>query len=228
MAALDNTLDRKLTPGARSAILQVLFKPAWDANLAFLEGFFNYYESELSTLSLGKWSRTTQSPGIAISTHADLLFVVQSIQAGGSSTKTEIRKRLKHRFLNADDSALDRSIDLSMRLWLMINIRENRLRLQTPRTPVIVWRDDWTFRHLLDHTFPTPRWELGAKDSRLHPAFTASFMVEVCGLKLEWTDCLADHLRLDRREKVLQVYPHKAFLQYHLDAVCRSDNLGEL
>jgi hypothetical protein len=38
-------------------------------------------------------------------------------------------------------------------------------------------------------------------------------MVRICGLKIEWTTSLHDHLRLDRRRKALQVFPYKCCLQ---------------
>jgi len=41
-------------------------------------------------------------------------------------------------------------------------------------------------------------------------------MVHICGLGLKWSESLEDHLRLDRRGKVLWVFPYKAFLNGHL------------
>ena len=111
----------------------------------------------------------------------------------------------------------------------MVNVCEPQLRLQTPQTPVLIWGDDQTFDGFLDQTPPTSRWQIGVKDSRLHPSFTVAFMVEICDLCLEWTDCLADHLRLDRREKILRVYSHKNCLQNHLDAAqIRTPGMSEM
>ena len=149
---------------------------------------------------------------LAVKTHADILLVIREIQTNGLLAKCRVRDNLRVQFPEAEDAELNASIDLALRLWLMLNVRDPRLKLQSPQTPIMSWGDTLPFKNFMEQTFPISKWQIGVKDSRLHPSFTAAFMVEVCGLRLEWTDCLADHLRLDRREKALRVYSSKDFL----------------
>lgn len=220
MASCTDHLTQKPGQQARLTIAQAIFLPSLQLrDLSSLDRYFRYYERELGMLKFGKLGQRLSSTDLAIKTHADVLFVVETLRDSENVTKRQVRDRLRVRFADADELALNGSIYLSLRLWMMVNVREHSLRLQTPQTPVLMWDDDLPFEEFLDRTFPTARWQIGAKDSRLHPSFTAAFMVEICGLHLEWTDCLADHLRLDRRHKILRIYPHKICLRNHLDNV---------
>jgi len=222
MASFTAALTQKPDEQTQLKIAQTIFEPDLQAkDLLRLKRYFTYYERELALLNLGKPAQMRQSIDLATKTHVDILFVVQELRGCANLTRYDFRERVRARFSDADDIALDRSIDLSLRLWMMINAREPRMRLQAPQTPVLNWAGDATFEEFIAKTFPKSRWQIGAKDSRLHPLFTAAFMVKICGLQLEWTDCLVDHLRLDRRQKVpvLRIYSDKSFLQYHLNAV---------
>lgn len=46
--------------------------------------------------------------------------------------------------------------------------------------------------------------------------FSAAYLVRVCGMSIQWTDCLSDHLATDSQGKVLTIYKHKIFLPNHL------------
>jgi hypothetical protein len=125
---------------------------------------------------------------------------------------------LASKFQNAEDLNINRSIDLTLRLWLTLNVREPAYKLQTPQTPVLQWDDSTALSSFVASQFPKARWHLDVRASRLDPYFTAVNMVRICGLKIEWTDSLEDHLRLDRRQKVLRIYPHKCCLQGYLES----------
>ena len=189
-------------------------------DLHSLERYFEYYERELRLLNLGRMQHGIPRNELAVKTHADILLVVEFLRGEKHLTKRQARDQLKQsrvRFSNTDEDALESSIDLSLRLWMMLNIREYELRLQTPQTPSLMWDEGESFENFLGKTFRCSKGSIETKDSRLDPSFTAAFMVDICGLRLEWTDCLADHLRLDRREKILRIFPYKPFLRNHLD-----------
>ena len=220
MADRSDLLSHKPGPELKLDILQVTFgRPFTSADVDYFGDYFIFYERELSTLGLGQWSQFHPSPHIAAATHSDLLRVLRVLQANASSTKGTIRRELGAELAVDAEDKLDRTLELALRLWLMINVRDETRRLHTLRTPVVVWKDDWNLNSLLKETFPISDWALGAKESRLHPTFTVVFMVEICGVYLEWTDCLADHLRLDLGTKILKVFPYKEFLQNHLTSI---------
>jgi hypothetical protein len=217
MASIADSIKRK--PGWDTKILvgKAMLRETFEAaDLRFCEQYFKYYEQELGLLNFGKVAQALRAAPLAVATHADVIRVVDAIRIRQDSSKMELRAHLAQHFKQATIDEIDRSIDLGVRLWTMVNIREPRLKLLAPQTEAISWQGKATLRSLLAQTLPRSRWQLEVKDSRLHPSFTAAFMTNICGLTLEWTDCLADHLRLDRRQKTLRVYPYKSVLQYHL------------
>ena len=53
-------------------------------------------------------------------------------------------------------------------------------------------------------------------ESRLDQRFTAAYLSRACSVRIEWTTCVADHLRYDERDKSLHVYGFKQCLSDHL------------
>lgn len=219
MPGLTDLIRRKPDEKTKLTIAQTMFPLGGQSGgLSRLDGYFAYYEKQLELLDFGRrFLQPNQLRDMGIITHADILHVIQILRGSGNLTKHAVRSQLGVHFRDMDAAQLNRFIDLCLRLWLMINVNDAdpQLRLLSPQTPVLSWKDNQTFDSFLSNIFPQSRWQIGAKDSRLQPSFTAAFMSEVCGLNLEWTDCLADHLRLDRRQKMLRVYSYKSFLQHH-------------
>lgn len=100
----------------------------------------------------------------------------------------------------------------------MINIQEPKFGGLRHEATFIQWDDESTLRAFLESLFPLSRWPVTAQSSRLGPHFTAAFMRRVCGLSIEWTTSLHDHLRLDRRRKALKIFPYKCHLQRLIDS----------
>jgi hypothetical protein len=218
MAALTDALTRKLTIETKGNVMETIFESRSNITRhALSDRYFKYYEQELEMVQFGSITQMGPVTPLAVKTHADILLVIREIQTDCLLTKCKVRDKLRVHFSEAKDAELNASIDLALRLWLMLNVRDPRLKLQTPQTPIVSWGETLSFKDFMEQTFPRSTWQVGVKDSRLHPSFTAAFMVEVCGLQLEWTDCLADHLRLDRREKALRVYSYKDYLQSALE-----------
>jgi hypothetical protein len=218
MAALTDALTRKLTIETKENVIETIFESRSNITRhAPSNRYFKYYEQELEMVQFGGITQMGPVTPLALKTHADILLVIRKIQTNGLLTKCKVRDKLRVHFPEAKDAELNASIDLALRLWLMLNVRDPRLKLQSPQTPIVSWGETLPFKNFIEQTFPRSKWQIGVKDSRLHPSFTAAFMVEVYGLQLEWTDCLADHLRLDRREKTLRVYSYKDCLQSVLE-----------
>lgn len=57
---------------------------------------------------------------------------------------------------------------------------------------------------------------LGLRERRIDPEFTVAKMVKPCHLQLMWTESLENHLKLDRKDKILWIFPFKYFLSAHL------------
>ena len=214
MAALSDSIHTKLGPEAQLLMLKSLINQDASVRCEELAGYLRYYHHEVRTLRLGQWTKTLTQESF-LQSHKDVLECVSVIRAHPDSTRVELREMLRARSSTVNDTTLHKSMDFTLRIWLMINVRAFYQRLETPEIPVIIWRNEETPYQLVRNLFPVSKWTPGPRDSRLSPSFTADFMVSVCELELSWTDCLADHLRLDRRRKKLRIFPHKRFLALH-------------
>lgn len=177
--------------------------------------YLDYYEREIGKLSAGKFSQT--QPDLVVRSHSELVKLVADLRIGATEQRSDVCSALQSQHAGSDELSANRSLDLIIRLWLMLNTREPESRLHASQTPLVLWAPNRSFSTFIDQTFPKSRWAIEAREGRLHPSFTVIFMTEICSLKLEWTNCLADHLRLDRRRKVLRVFAYKAFIAGHLD-----------
>jgi hypothetical protein len=217
MASVNSSLTCRPGMQAKIEIGRCFFGESFQAkDLMTFQAYFRYYDSELAMLHFGSSPLSRQSTGLAAKTHEDILYIGTTLQHSGGESRPAIRRSIRNRFRHAEDTALNRSIDLTMRLWLSLNVREEAFRLQSPQTPALEWDDTSTLQDFLSSFFPVAQWHFQAREGRLHPYFTVANMIQICRLKLEWTDSLEDHLRLDRRQKVLRVYPYKCCLIAHL------------
>lgn len=204
----------------KQEIGRAFFGEAFDqeGGLEAFKDYFNYYEEEIDWLRRGVTSETDQLAGIVCKTHDDLLVIAKILRKNAKCTKSEIRAKLREcdQFDDAEDWAFDRSIDITIRLWLQINVRDELFRDSGKGVPDVQWNGSETLTEFLRALFPVAKWELGAKERRLDPYFTGANMVDICDLKIDWTTSLEDHLRLDRVERVLWIFPHKRTLQAFL------------
>jgi hypothetical protein len=206
----------KLTdrPGSKLQIGQAFFGSTFrDEKVDEFRSYFEYYIEELELLRTGISQETWQAKGLAATTYEDIFYVVNVLRDNGDSQRPEIRSLLQSRFCSSDDLGLDRSINLAIRLWLMVNTQEPEFGGIRHEATCVQWDDEMTLRAFFETLFPQSRWQITARSSRLGPHFTAAFMQRVCGLKIEWTTSLQDHLRLDRRRKALKIFSYKCHLQ---------------
>ncbi|PVH71644.1 hypothetical protein DL98DRAFT_660528 [Cadophora sp. DSE1049] len=184
-----------------------------EENLSSCQSYFKYYIEELDLLRTGISEEIWQISNLAVKTYEDIFFVVNVVRANSDCRRPQLRSLLRSRFNTTDDLGLNRSINLSIRLWLMINFQEPEFRGIRHGATCFQWDDETTLRVFFQNLFPTLPWQITARSSRLGPHFTAAFMQRVCGLKIEWTTNLPDHLHLDRRRKALKIFPYKCHLQ---------------
>jgi hypothetical protein len=207
-------LPPSLSPQRKLQISQVFFGASLKAGYAgALLDYFQYFSEEIALLRFGTSPQAFQAANLAITTYEDVLTVAKIVQDNKDMVRRELRGRLRVTFPGADDVALGRSLDVVVRLWLMVNIKEFAFQSLRPQTRCIQWADNLTLQQCLQGCFPPPRWKVTAKESRLDPYFTAANMVEICQLRIFWTTSLHEHLFLDRGNKILKVFPYKGVLQ---------------
>ena len=209
----------RITCAQRLQIAQAFFGPACcKAQVDALERYFLYYNEELGLLCRGISEASWQINSLAVKTDEDIFYVVDLLRNIGDCRRPDIRQHMLLRFHSSGVLSLNRSINLAIRLWLMINTQDREFSgLRHEATPA-QWDDESTLSTFLQSLFPQSRWQISAQSNRLGPHFTAAFMKDVCGLTIEWTTSLHDHLRLDRSRKALKVFPYKCHLQALIDS----------
>ncbi|KAF7511175.1 hypothetical protein GJ744_005072 [Endocarpon pusillum] len=178
--------------------------------------YTKYCAEELSLLRKGIAQETWQSQAMAVKTCSDLNTVMRLIQQSPNLSRPEIRRELSNTFATATVTGLNSSINLALRLWLMMNFQDTRFETLRHQASCIEWNESSTLHARVAELFPKARWDVSAATSRLTPHFTAVFLTQVCGLQIGWTTSICDHLRLDRYSGTLMIFPYKSHLSHLL------------
>jgi hypothetical protein len=156
--------------------------------------------------------------------------MIEELSANASRTYNDILAELSRRYPNDHPDAVRRSIELTVRLWLTLDIHSDSVRVgaESDRTPI-----NWDLSQSLDDLLrdqprgrtTTQRYGASARfDRRL----TAAYLVKTCGISFQWSDCIATHLDFDLDRLILTIYRHKATLISHLVSPQRSPVPKEL
>lgn len=183
--------------------------------------FFANYSSELRQICFGfTRSSSWMIDQLAVTTHQDVLHICKILARNKSLKRPEIRDELR-RSLNltwSGDEAIDRSVDLAIRLWLMVNARDQALHIHDAQKTPVQWSDSESLEGFVTAQFPRTHNQLSRKEALMGTSFTAAYLVDVCGLQLHWTNNLQDHLLLDRRLSILRIFPSQQILASHRDS----------
>lgn len=162
----------------------------------------------------------------ALSTHEDLFAIIQQLKLEPDITREEFAAKIFGddtcpRLPSSADQ--ERAINLAVKVMAMVNCSAQRQSsgllehgvLQAP------WRSDVTFSQFISDIFPmTDHPSLNDDDLKssndLKTALMAKKLKKRVGLKLQPTDDLRRHLKLDRKTRVVEIYHHTAFLKEHL------------
>jgi hypothetical protein len=208
-----------LSPKVKQELISTGFAAPYDAARPEVwDSYFAHYRRELSRMHSSISCIQTATIGLAAKSHEDIIYILKLLLEHQQMTKRDLKEKLSIRFSGSDAFAIDRSVDLVVRLWLMVNVRDILEPVRTPHKVAICWDNDQSLLDMIDTQFQTPSLHLDSKTSRLHPSFTVEKMEQVCGLKVGWTDSLEDHLRLDLTRKQIWIFPGKELLVKHLEA----------
>lgn len=183
----------------------------------YFKEFLSYFSEEPKRLQTGITKADWPIPNLEERTHQDILCIISFLRENRKEKRSACRQKFLIQHQELDHVSLNHLMDLAVRMWLMINILDSEVELVDDEAPRKPWSETWSLDELINSLFQKSKTDLDLKESRLHPAFTVRNLVKVCGLRVEWTQCLANHLRLDRRKKVLWVFYCKAFLQGQID-----------
>ena len=211
-------------PGSMLQICQAFFGPVSNKEQTeTLQDYYRYYIEELQLLQKGISAQSWQDRSLAAQSYEDVFHIVAVLRNNRNSTRPEIRSLLEPALQSTNNQSLNWSINLAIRLWLMINLQDPQFEGLRYEATCVNWNDQTTLRAFIEDLFPKSQWSITAQTSRLGHHFTVAFMHRVCGLNIKWTTSIHDHLRLDRRRKTLMVFKYKC----HLIALIKSHEKSE-
>jgi hypothetical protein len=147
-----------------------------------------------------------------------LFDIIGSLRDNRASTRDSIAQKIKaNRYSNYPDTKIIKSMELSLRLWLGLNVcsRDMFVGAINPRATRLNWKRDKSLDAMVDAHF-RKRTNAVYMESQLDD-FTAAKLKSVCRLNIEWTNSLNDHLRLigSRGKRTLFIYQQKISLANH-------------
>ena len=173
--------------------------------------YFDHYDETCKALYIGA---RCEVDSISVSSHEHVLLIIDRIwlyiDQGKRIERPLLRESLsKTHFENQADEKINTSIDLSLRLWLTMNIKKKGV---TPMVRDNPWNDESDLSVFIRAQFPGP--EAGRNiNVPLVGALTAVDLERTSGIQIKWTFYLEDHLLLDRAKRKLNVYPLDRVLQ---------------
>ena len=181
--------------------------------LARFASYFTFLATEIKELQFSRFQAANQTADLTIKTYQDLFDVVRVLRDSSNSRRPDIRTKLQRNLSSNGDVAVNRAIDICLRWWLMLNLREEEFKGLGGGRPSFQWDDQTQLGAYVSELFPRSKWQLDRKESRLAPEFTVACMHSICKLRIRSTSSLEDHLRLQiGDEKTLWIFPHKASL----------------
>jgi len=213
VSPIDNGLQHRLSqtplpPAARCAI----FNRIWNmghTNEEFCEdnfaAYFWYYEAQCISLTRGREGPITQN-------HEYFLNIVTRLQ-NLNETYDSIANFVRLDNRSFEDSLVCDIVSIAARVWLMLHIGEVKNAI-TPGQKPLVWKSGSLkecirnrFKHNSDLT----------ETVKLPKSFNAIQLRRVGGIKIIWSNNLADHLLMRDDDTKLTIFHHASFLRCHRD-----------
>lgn len=210
MASLDDLVHR--TPTSHANTLELLTQ-LWGSGASSkssdkdidVEAYFAYHKRQCM-VALHDGGRH-----ISARTHRDILEIAEDLVQGLS--KDSIRRRLSLKLADPkpanENELLDSSVNLTARLISMMEI--GALQYGFCGRKGLVWNQG-SLKDFVNSHFNVSV-ELG-QDVKLEKTFNGRNLGRVAGINIEWTDNLADHLRMiDDDDKKVAIFHHASFLK---------------
>jgi len=210
---LSCSLQQALLPNHKREILGHL----WDLNSlprdltdasSWGDGYFLYYKEQC----------TATTPNFqemqGISTHQDVVDIAHCLRnpdATRRSVKGSVTQVSSDSEAGDPESRMLRSINFAVRLWLMLDVGDYLSGFTLGQTQ-LHWGNQ-TIRSLIESEF-NKKSVLESK-TKLEKMFNAYSLETVAGIKIYWTNNLADHLRMMDDDSMVAIFHHAFFLQCH-------------
>lgn len=147
---------------------------------------------------------------VSVRIHRNIIDIAEDIKADldRKAIKSNLSLKLSWPKPANEDEVLDASIDLVASLLLMMNFRDAKFGY-TGRRP-LEWTTN-TLKEFMTDMFKNSK-NLGKETVKLEKIFSAVNFGRIAGIEIEWTNNLADHLRLIDEDKKVVIFHHASFL----------------
>lgn len=187
-----------------------------------LKRFFDYYMDLIAAHEpIFPFSKR---PGL--SQHEDILRIISELKSKPTITRLELAKKLfaSHAFPEQIPTAEEKqAINLAVKVMTMINcsMQKPSSSLLEQGMNTVPWRNDIPFCQFITDIFPRVDHPTISEDDlmsslNMRAALMAKKLKKHAGLTFRPTNDLGSHLKLDRKNHVVEIYHHTAFLKEHL------------
>ncbi|KAF9893675.1 hypothetical protein FE257_009843 [Aspergillus nanangensis] len=178
-----------------------------DCEIDNFASYFRFFRSECDPVN--------QPTHVAHCYH-DLLYIHSVIRSNPTAALSELKEIFSQKGQLGNDSIkLATSIELVVRLWLTINVRNIMPTSPFAVQNVLAWPDNISLSEVIRRwvSYSQMNFQSSVFDpaQQFSPFLNIYDMVQTSGLRIIWTDDLASHLLLVG--SVLYLYPHVTLLE---------------
>ena len=122
-------------------------------------------------------------------------------------TRGQCRQHLATHYPARSRSGLDEAIDIALRIWLMIDSRDDSVTGYPRR-----WGEDESVQDIVLDRFPWILQHENKNTMRFPRQFRAVDLERISGIVIQWTAFLDEHLWFNDDNRTLKIFNHKAWL----------------
>ncbi|KAF2114843.1 hypothetical protein BDV96DRAFT_600015 [Lophiotrema nucula] len=170
--------------------------------------YFDYYKQECDD------ALHDQGRHVSLRTHEEIAWLAGHLQEHrtGVDLNPVLRSKLtQQRTQDEEDDMIEGSLHLTARLLVMMDI--GTLRQGFSGRKSLLWQTDKSLRQCVHDYFGSPSLS-GYDNLKLETGFTARNLERIAGIEIQWTNNLADHLRLVEDDSKVRVFHHASFLKW--------------
>ena len=164
--------------------------------------YFRYFEAQCTH------SRTSVK---TLREMLDIIHCMKERNASRDSLRQMVLPNSQNESTNNDEDTGKASIALAARLWLMIHVGTTGPSL-IPGHRDRTW-EGGSLGQFMDTTFSSKH-ELGVT-VKLEKIFNVRNLEKIAGIKISWTNNLADHLSMKDDDTRVVLFTHATFLEHH-------------
>lgn len=210
---------KALSPAERGALVARF----WPDPKFSPQSFDDFASAAFLANIIGKLSHVRRHRDLfAVQDFEGIFAIIRTLREQPSKSYNDIVCSISSQlYLNMAPESIRRSVELSTRIWLTFNTHSADVSIGTidASESGINWAMNQTLEQLIVSQLAERRTlQKPGKGVRIDAAITAAYLVNTCGLTLQWSNNFVDHLRFDPEHLVLTVYRHKACLISHLDS----------